>query len=83
MDSVREAEGEKIWENGIETWIISYVKRIASPSTMQDTGCLGLMHWDDPEGWYGEGGGRGFQDGKHMYTRGGFMSMYGKTNTIL
>ena len=25
---------------------------------MQDTGCLGLGHWDDPEGWYGEGGGR-------------------------
>ena len=25
---------------------------------MQDTGSLGLVHWDDPEGWYGEGGGR-------------------------
>ena len=24
---------------------------------MHDTGCLGLVHWDDPEGWYGEGGG--------------------------
>ena len=31
----------------------------------------------------GEGGGRGVQDGEHMYTHGGFMSMYGKTNTIL
>ena len=50
---------------------------------MQDTGCLGLVHWDDPEGWYGEGGGRGVQDGEHMYTRGEFMLMYGKTNTIL
>jgi len=30
---------------------------------MQDTGCLGLVHWDDPEGWYGEGGGRGFRMG--------------------
>ena len=50
---------------------------------MQDTGCSGLVHWDDPEGWNGEGGGRGFQDGEHMYTRGGFMSMYGKTNGIL
>ena len=39
--------------------------------------------WDDPEGWDGEGGGRRVQDGEHMYTRGGFMSMYGKTNTIL
>ena len=50
---------------------------------MHDTGCLGLMHWDDPEGWDGEGGGRGVQDGEHMYTRGGFMLIYGKTNTIL
>ena len=53
-----------------------------SPGSMQDTGCSGWVHWDDPEGWYGEGGGRGVQDGEHMYTRGGFMLMYGKTNTI-
>ena len=76
-------KGGMIWENGIETYIISYKKRITSPGSMQDTGSLGLVHWDDPEGWYGEGGGRGVQDGEHMYTRGGFMLMYGKTNTIL
>jgi len=52
-----------IWENGIKTCIISYKKRIASPGSMQDTGSLGLVHWDDPEGWYGEGGGRGFRMG--------------------
>ena len=48
-----------------------------SPSldSMHDTGCSGLVHWDDPEGWDGEGGGRGVQDGEHMYTCGGFMSM--------
>ena len=73
----------KIWENGIETCIISYKKQITSPGSMQDTGSLGLVHWDDPEGWYGEGGGRGVQDWEHVYTRGGFMLMYGKTNTIL
>ena len=50
---------------------------------MHDTGCLGLVHWDDPEGWYGEGGGRRVQDGEHAYTCGGFMSMYGKTKPIL
>ena len=50
---------------------------------MLDTGSLGLVHWDDPEGWYREGGGRRVQDGEHVYTRGGFMLMYGKTNTIL
>ena len=48
-----------------------------------DTGCLGLVHWDDPEGWYGEGGGRRVQDGEHMYTYGRFISIFGKTNTIL
>ena len=72
-----------IWENGIETCIISYMKRVASPGSMHDTGCLGLVHWDDPEGCYREGGGKGVQDGEHMYTRGGFMFIYGKTNTIL
>ena len=51
--------------------------------SMQDTLSLGLVHWDDPEGWYGAGGGRGVQDGEHVYTRGGCMLMYGKTNTIL
>ena len=69
-----------IWENGIETCMISYKKRITNLGSMQDTGCLGLVHWDDPEGWYGEGGGRGVQDGEHVYTCGGFMLIYGKTN---
>ena len=73
-----------IWEeNSIETCIISYVKRIASPGSMQDTICSGLVHWDDPEGWYGEGGGRGVQDGEHVSTLGEFILMYGKTTTIL
>ena len=80
-----EGEGGMIWENGIEKSIISYKKRIASPGSMQDIGCLGLVHWDDPEGWWGGGGpgGRRVQDWEHVYTCGGFMLMYGKTNTIL
>ena len=77
-----EGEGGMIWENDIEPCIISYMKRIASPGLKQDTGCLGLVHWDDPEGWYGEGVGTGVQDGEHVYTHGGFMLMYGKTHTI-
>ena len=51
--------------------------------SLLDTGCLGLVHWDDPEGWYGVGGGRRVQDGEHMYTCGRFISISGKTNTIL
>ena len=78
-----EGKGGMIWENGIETCIISDMKRVASPGLMHDMGYLGLMHWDEPEGWYGKGSGRGAQDGEHVYTLGRFMLMYGKTNTIL
>ena len=59
-----EGEGGLIWENGIETCVISYVKQIASPGSMHDTGYSGLVYWEDPEGWYGEGGGRRVQDKK-------------------
>ena len=83
LDLVGEGEGGLIWENGIETYIISNVKRIVSPGLMYDTGCSGLVYWDDPEGWYVEGGGKGVQVGEHVYTRGGFMLMYGKTNIML
>jgi len=83
LDSVGEGEVGMIWKNGIETCIISYMKRIACPSLMPDTHCLGLVHWDDPEGWYGEGGVRGVRDGEYVYTCGRIMLMYGKTNTIL
>jgi len=83
LDSVGDGKGGMIWESGIETCILSYVKWITSPVSMHGTGCLGLVHWDDPEGWDGEGGGRGVQDGEHLYTHDRFKSMYGKTNTIL
>ena len=72
-----------IWENGFETCILSYVKQITSPGLMHDTGCSGLVHWDDQEGWGGEEGGSGVRDGEHMYIHGRFMSMCGKTTTIL
>ena len=80
LDSVGEGEGGMIWENSIETCILSYVKQIASPGLVHETGCSGVVHWDNPEGWDGEGGGRGVQDGEHMYSHGWFMSMYGKTH---
>ena len=80
LDSVGEGKGGMIWENGIETCILSYVKQIASPGLMHETGCSGMVHWDDPEGWDGDGGGRGIQDGEHVYTHGWFMSMYGKNH---
>ena len=65
-----EGKGGMIGENSIETCILSYVKQIPSPGSMHETGCSGLVHWDDPEGWDGEGSGREGQDGEHMYTHG-------------
>jgi len=41
---------------------LSYVKQIASPGLMHETECSGPEHWNDPEGWDGEGGGRGMGD---------------------
>ena len=68
LDSVGEGEGGMIWENGIETCKLSYVKRITSPVLMRDIRCAGLVHWDDPEGWDGEGGGRwGSGWGTHVH----------------
>ena len=59
LDLEGEGEGGMIWENGIETCILSCKKQITSLGSIQDTGCSGLVHWDDPERWYGEGGGKG------------------------
>ena len=73
-----EGKGGMIWENSIETCILSYVKQIANPGSMRETGCSGLVHWDDPEGWDGEGGGKGVQNGEHVYAHGWFKLMYSK-----
>ena len=69
LDSVGEGEGEggMILENGIETCILLGKKRIVSLCSIQDTGCLGLVHGDDPERCYGVGSGRGVQDWELMY----------------
>ena len=65
-----EGEGGMIWEGSIEMCLLSYVKQIASPGSMNETGCLGLVHWDNPEGW----------DGEHLCAHGWFMSIYGKNH---
>ena len=64
LDSEGEGEGGMIWENGIVTCILSCKNRITSLCPTQDTAYLGLVHGDDPERCYGEGGGRGFMFGK-------------------
>ena len=65
LDSVGEGEGGMICE-GIEMCVLSYLQQITSPGSMRETGCSGLVHWDDSGGWDGEGGGRGILDGEHM-----------------
>ena len=68
LDSEGEGEGGMIWENGIVTGILSCKNRIASLCPTQDTACLGLVHGDDPERCYGEGGRRGVSClGRHVH----------------
>ena len=83
LDSVGEGKDGMFWENSTETCILSYVKQTTSPGSMYETGRSGPVHWEDPEGWDGEGGGQEIQDGGHMYTGGWLMSVYGKNHTIL
>ena len=73
LDSGGKGEGGMIWKNSTETCILPYVKSIASPSSMHETGHSKPVHWDHAEGWDGEGVGREVRDGGHMYTRGWFM----------
>ena len=78
-----EGEGGMVWENGIETCIMSYMKQITSPDSMHDTGFLGLGHWDDPEGWDGEGGERGFRMGNTCTPMADSCQHMAKPNKIL
>ena len=86
MDSVGEGEGGEIWENRIETCICfieimyetSRQSRFDARYWMLGAGALGR-----PRGRVGEGGGRRVQDGERGYTCGRFISIFGKTNTIL
>ena len=68
----------------VTPWPIDCLSPLSMKFPKQDdTGCLGLVHGDNPEGWNGEGGGRRVQDGEHMYTCGRFILIFGKTNTIM
>ena len=80
LDSVGEGEGGMFWENSIKTCILSRMKQITQPRLDAWGKCSDLVHWEDPEGSGGEGGGRGDRDGEYMYIHGWFMSMYDKTH---
>ena len=78
-----EGEGRMIWENGVETHKLSYVKRIASPGSMHETGCSGLVHWDDPEDEMGREVGGGFRMGNTCTPMAESCQYMAKTTTIL
>ena len=59
------------------------MKQIASPGSMHETGWSALVHWDDPEGCDGEGGGRGVQDGEQCTPMADSCQCMAKTTTIL
>ena len=65
LDFVGEGKGGRIWENSTETYIIICETDRLSRLDAWDK-CSGLVHWEDPEGWDGEEGGRGVQDGEYM-----------------
>ena len=83
LDSVGEGEGGMIWENGIETCILSYVKQIVSPGSMHETGCSGLVHWEDPERWDGREVGPGFRMGNTCTPMADSCQCMAETTTIL
>ena len=51
-----------------KAFVISYMEQVASPGLTHDIGCLGLVHWDDPEGRDEEGGGRVSGWGTHVHS---------------
>ena len=78
-----EGKGGMISENGIETCILPYVKQITSPGSMHETGCSGPVHWDDPEGWDGEGVGGRVRMGNTCTPMADSCQCMAKTTTIL
>ena len=83
LDSVREGKDGMIGENSIEICILPYVKQIASPGSMHETGHSGPVHWNETEGWDGEGGGRGFRIGGTCTPMADLCQCMAKTTTIL
>ena len=78
-----EGEGGMIRENSIQTCILSYVKQVTSPGLMHETGCSGLVHCDDPDGWDREGLGGVFRMGNTCIPMADSCQYMAKNTTIL
>ena len=55
---------------------------VSSPGSMHETGCSGLVHWDDPDQWGGEGGGGRFRMGDTQTPMADSCQCMAKTTTI-
>ena len=75
-------DSEKVSINMFHSSCEQTLKNKVSFYCLHGESCCNLKMYD-PEGWNGEGRGRRVQDGEHMYTRGGFILIFGKTNTIM
>ena len=69
-------------KGSVEMCILSYVKWITGPGSMHETGCSGLVHWDEPEGWDGERSGREFRMGNKYTPMADSCQCMAKTATI-
>ena len=83
LDSMGEGKSGMTWENSLETCILSYVKQIASPGPIHETGCSGLVHQDQPEKLDGEGSGRGFRMGNTCTPMADLCQCLAESTTIL
>ena len=83
LDSVGEGKSGILWENDIETCILSYVKQIVIPGLMHETGGSGLVHWDDLRGGIGKEVGGGFRMGDTCALMPDSCKYMAKTTTIL
>ena len=72
LDSVGEHKGVMIWENSTETYLLPYVKQMASASWCMKQGTQSQCSRTTQR--------KGVQDGGHMCTRGWFMPMYGRNH---
>jgi len=62
---------------------ITICEKITSASSMHEAGHSKLVHWDNPEGWLGKGGGRGFKMGDTCTSMADSCPCMAKTTTIL
>ena len=83
LDSVGEGEGGMIWENSIETCILSSVKQITSPGRMHETSAQGWCTGKTQRDGMGREVGGGIRMGNTCKSMADSCQCMAKTTTIL